>query len=105
MPGQDAQAGCCEKYRAQNEAYKEVDGEKRRKALPVKELCVMAASGHAKRNVYMGLHGVYFLGGSTGERLAESLHLKAVWFAYGLFYCLCGKTLYMRAFSANMGLI
>ena len=32
-------------YRAQNEAYKEVDGEKRRKALPVKELCVMAASG------------------------------------------------------------
>ena len=45
-------------YRAQNEAYKEVDGEKRRKALPVKELCVMAASGRAKRNVYMGLHGV-----------------------------------------------
>lgn len=45
-------------YRAQNEAYKEVDGEKRRKALPVKELCVMAASGHAKRNVYMGLHSV-----------------------------------------------
>lgn len=46
------------RYRAQNEAYKEVDGEKRRKALPVKELCVMAASGHAKRNVYMGLHSV-----------------------------------------------
>ena len=46
------------KYRAQNEAYKEVDGEKRRKALPVKELCVMAASGRAKRNVYIGLHSV-----------------------------------------------
>lgn len=45
-------------YRAQNEAYKEVDGEKRRKALPVKELCVMAASGRAKRNVYIGLHSV-----------------------------------------------
>ena len=45
-------------YRAQNETYKEVGCEKRRKALPVKELCVMAASGHAKRNVYMGLHSV-----------------------------------------------
>ena len=45
-------------YRAQNEAYKEMDGEKRRKALPVKELCVMAASGRAKRNVYIGLHDV-----------------------------------------------
>ena len=45
-------------YRAQNEAYKEVDGEKRRKTLLIKELCVMAASGHAKRNVYMGLHSV-----------------------------------------------
>ena len=45
-------------YGAQNEAYKEVDGEKRRKALPVKELCVMAASGRAKRNVYIGLHSV-----------------------------------------------
>ena len=45
-------------YRAQNEAYKGGDGEKRRKALPVKELCVMAASGRTKRNVYMGLHGV-----------------------------------------------
>lgn len=43
-------------YRAQNEAYKEVNGEKQRKTLPVKELCVMAASGRAKRNVYMGLH-------------------------------------------------
>ena len=45
-------------YRAQNEAYKGGDGEKRRKALPVKELCVMAASGRTKRNVYMGLHSV-----------------------------------------------
>lgn len=45
-------------YRAQNEAYKKVDGEKRRKTLLIKELCVMAASGHAKRNVYMGLHCV-----------------------------------------------
>lgn len=43
-------------YRAQNEAYKEVNGEKQRKTLLVKELCVMAASGRAKRNVYMGLH-------------------------------------------------
>lgn len=40
-------------YRAQNEAYKEVNGEKQRKTLPVKELCVMAASGRAKRNVYI----------------------------------------------------
>ena len=39
------------------------------------------------------------------DRLAESLHLRAVWFAYGLFYCLCGKTLYMWAFKAAMGLI
>lgn len=45
-------------YRAQNEAYKEVNGEKQRKALPVKELCVMAASGRTKRNVYMGLFSV-----------------------------------------------
>lgn len=45
-------------YRAQNEAYKGGDGEKRRKALPVKELCVMAASGRTKRNVYIGLHDV-----------------------------------------------
>ena len=45
-------------YRAQNEAYKKVDVEKRRKTLLIKELCVMAASGHAKRNVYMGLHCV-----------------------------------------------
>lgn len=45
-------------YRAQNEAYKEVNGEKQRKALPVKELCVMAASGRTKRNVYMGLYSV-----------------------------------------------
>lgn len=45
-------------YRAQNETYKEVGCEKRRKALPVKELCVMAASGRAKRNVYIGLHSV-----------------------------------------------
>lgn len=45
-------------YRAQNEAYKKVNGEKRRKALPVKQLCVVAVSSRAKRNVYMGLHGV-----------------------------------------------
>ena len=45
-------------YRAQNEAYKGGDGEKRQKALPVKELCVMAASGRTKRNVYIGLHDV-----------------------------------------------
>lgn len=45
-------------YRAQNEAYKEVNGEKQRKALPVKDLCVMAASGRTKRNVYMGLYSV-----------------------------------------------
>lgn len=45
-------------YRAQNETYKDGNGEKRRKALPVKELCVMDASGRAKRNVYMGLHWV-----------------------------------------------
>lgn len=45
-------------YRAQNEAYKDGDGEKWRKSLPIKELCVMTASGRAKRNVYMGLHDV-----------------------------------------------
>ena len=45
-------------YRAQNEAYKKVNGEKRRKALPVKQLCVVAVSSRAKRNVYIGLHGV-----------------------------------------------
>lgn len=45
-------------YRAQNEAYKGGDGEKRRKTLPIKELCVMAASGRTKRNVYIGLHDV-----------------------------------------------
>lgn len=49
---------CIILYRAQNEAYKEVGCEKRRKALPIKELCVMATSGHAKRNVYIGLHSV-----------------------------------------------